>query len=115
MKVTTINIRIVNLHTTEPLRPYNYGDGGQKADSVTTTSTGDTTIIDQVSIRVFEAPSPNPLNDEAFRVVVAQPMDEMPGHPLSTLTEAGGSVVGDILAHVVDASTVEMPPPPPLP
>ena len=35
--------------------------------------------------------------------------------PLYPLTVAGGSVVGAILAHVMDASTVEMPPPPPLP
>ena len=42
-------------------------------------------------------------------------MFETPGRPLSPLTEAGGSVVGGVLAHVMDASTVEMPPPPPLP
>ena len=42
-------------------------------------------------------------------------MAETPGRLLSPLTEAGGSVVGGILAHVMDASTVEMPPTPPLP
>ena len=45
----------------------------------------------------------------------AQPMAETPGSPLSPLTEAGGLVVGGVLAQVMDASTVEMPPPPPLP
>ena len=43
------------------------------------------------------------------------PMAETPVRPISPLTEAGGSVVGDILDHVMDESTVEMPPPPPLP
>ena len=42
-------------------------------------------------------------------------MDETPGRPLSTLAEASGSAFGGVLAHVMDASTVEMPPPPPLP
>ena len=42
-------------------------------------------------------------------------MAKTPGRPLSPLTEAGGSVVGDVLSHVMDAYTVEMPPPPPLP
>ena len=42
-------------------------------------------------------------------------MAEKPGRPLSTLTGSGGLVVGGVLAHVMDASTVEMPPPPPLP
>ena len=60
-------------------------------------------------------PAPDPLNDEAFREVVAHTMDETPVRPLSPLTEAGGSVVGGVLAHVVDASTVKMPPPHPLP
>ena len=41
-------------------------------------------------------------------------MVETPVRPLSSLTEAGGSVVGAVLAHVMDASTVEMHPPPPL-
>ena len=39
-------------------------------------------------------------------------MAETPGRPLSPLTDYGGSVVGGVLAHVMDASTVEMPPPP---
>ena len=34
---------------------------------------------------------------------------------LSQLTEDGRPVVGAVLAHVVDKSTVEMPPPLPLP
>ena len=42
-------------------------------------------------------------------------MAETPGRPLSPLTEAGGSVVGGVLSHVVDASTVDMPPPNSLP
>ena len=42
-------------------------------------------------------------------------MAKTPGHPLSPLTEDGGLVVGGVLDHVMDASTVEMPPPPPLP
>ena len=41
-------------------------------------------------------------------------MDETPGSPLSPLTEASGSVAGGVLAHAMDASTVDMPPPPPL-
>ena len=48
-------------------------------------------------------------------MVVAQPMSEMPGLPLSSLTEADGSVVGGVLAHVMDVSTVEMHPHTPLP
>ena len=42
-------------------------------------------------------------------------MAKTPGCTISPLTEAGGSVVGVVLAHVMDAYTVEMPPPPPLP
>ena len=34
---------------------------------------------------------------------------------LSPFAEASGSVVGVVLDHVMDASTVEMPPPPTLP
>ena len=41
-------------------------------------------------------------------------MAETPRPTLSPLTEAGGLVVGVVLAHVMDAYTVEMPPPPPL-
>ena len=115
MKVAAINIRSVKLHTPEPPRPSTSGDGGERDDAATTTTTGDTTVTDPVSVQVFEAPAPDPLDDEAFRVVVALPMAETPGWPLSPLTEACGLVVGGILAHVMDASTVEMPPPPPLP
>ena len=42
-------------------------------------------------------------------------MAETPGRPLSPLTEAGGSVVGGVLSQVMDAYTVDMPPPTPLP
>ena len=115
MKVATINIRSVNLHTTEPPRPSTGGDGGERAAASTTTTTGDTTVIDPVSVQVFEAPSLDPLNDEAFIVLVAQPIAETPGRLLSPLSESCGSVVGGVLAHVMDASTMEMPPPPPLP
>ena len=79
------------------------------------TTTGDTTVTDPVYVQIFEAPAPDSLNDEEFRVVVAQPMAETPGCLLSPLTEDGGSVVGAVLAHVMDAYTVEMPSPPPLP
>ena len=115
MKVATINIRSVKLHTTEPLCCSTYGDGGDRDAAATTTTTGDTTIIDPVSVQVFEASSLEAFNDEAFRVVVAQSMAKTPGRTLSPLTEAGGSVVGAVLAHVVDASNVEIHPPPPLP
>ena len=115
MKYATINIRSVKLHTPEPLRPATDGDGGERAAAATTTTTENTTITDPVLIRVLEAPAPDPLNNEAFRVVVAQTMAKTPGWSIYKLTEAGGSVVGDVLAHVMDASTVEMPPPPPLP
>ena len=76
MKVATINIRIFK----EPLRPATDGDGGGRAAAATTTTTcaGDTTITDPVSVQVFEAPAPENLNDEAFRVVVAQPMAKTP-------------------------------------
>ena len=73
MKVATINISILKLHTTEPPRTYTGGDGGERDAASTTTTTGDTTATYPVSFQVFEAPAPYPLNDEAFRVVVAQP------------------------------------------
>ena len=47
--------------------------------------------------------------------MVAQPMSKTPGLPISPFTEAGGLVVGGVLSHVMDASTTDMPPPPPLP
>ena len=115
MRVATINIRSVELHTPEPPSPSTGGDGGQRAADATTATTGDTTVTDPVSVHVFEAPPPDPLNDESFRVVVVHPITETPSRPLSPLTEAGGLVVGGILAHIMDASTVEMPQPPPLP
>ena len=47
-------------------------------------------------------------------MVVVHPMDETPVQMISPLTEAGESVVGDAIAHGMDVSTVEMPPPPPI-
>ena len=115
MKVATINIRSVKLHTPEPLCLATDGDGGERAAAATTTTIGDTTITDTVFVQVFEVPAPHLLNDEAFKVVVAQPMAETPYRPLSPLTEACGLVVGAVLSHVIDSSTMEMPPPPSLP
>ena len=86
MKVATISICSANIHTPEPPRPSNGVDCGEKDDDSNTAATGDTTVTDPVSVQVFEAPAPNPLNDEVFRVVVAQPMAETPGRPLSTFT-----------------------------
>ena len=71
MKVATINTRSFKLHTPEPRLPSNGGDGGERATDDTTTTTGDIIITDPFSVQVFEAPAPDPLNDEAFRVVVA--------------------------------------------
>ena len=48
MKVATINIRSVKLHTPGPLCPDTDGDGGERAASATTTTTGDTTITDPI-------------------------------------------------------------------
>ena len=56
MKVTTINIRSVKLHTPEPPRPSTGGDGGERAAADTTTSTGDITVTDPISVQIFEAP-----------------------------------------------------------
>ena len=86
MKVVTISIRIVKLHNPEPLCPDKYYVSGEKDYGATTTNTGDTTITYPVFVQVFEAPEPDPLNDEAFRVVVAQSMAETSGSPLSPLT-----------------------------
>ena len=115
MKLATINIRSVELHTPEPPRPSTGGGFGERAAATTTTTTGDTTVTNPVSVQVFEAPAPEPLNDEAFIAVVAQPMPKKSGHPLSSLIEAGGLVVVGVLDHVMDASTVEMPSTSPLP
>ena len=111
MKVATINIWSVKLHTTEPPRPYTGGDGGDRSDSVTTTTNGDTTVTDLVPVQVFEAPAPYPLNDDSFRAVVAQPMAKTPSRPLSPLTESGGLVLGGVLAHAIDSYTLYIPPP----
>ena len=115
IKVATINIRIVKLHTPEHLCTANNGYGGERNAVATTTTIGDTNITDLVSDQVFEAPAPYPLNDEAFRVMVAQPMGETHSQTLSTLAEAGGLVVGTVLSHVEDASTVDMTPYHPIP
>ena len=61
MKVATINIWIFKLHTPEHPCPYTDGDGGERA-AATMNTTGDITVIDPVSIQVFEAPAPDPLN-----------------------------------------------------
>ena len=106
IKVATINIRSVKLHTPEPLHTDTYGDGGERAAASTMSTTGDTTITDPVSVHFFEAPAPYPLNYEAFRVMVAQIMAKTPGRSLSPLIEAGGSVVGSVSAHLMDASPV---------
>ena len=45
-------------------------------------------------------------------VVVKHPISKTPGRTLSILTETGGSVVGGIISHVMDASTVDIPTPP---
>ena len=39
MKVATINIRIVKLHTTDPLRPSKDSGGGERDDAATKTTT----------------------------------------------------------------------------
>ena len=85
MKVATINIISVKIHTPEPLRPATGSYSGEKAAAVTTITTGYTTVKYPVSVKFFEAPAPYPLNGEAFRVVVPYPMDKTPGCPLSTL------------------------------
>ena len=70
------------------------------------TTNVDTIITDPVSVQVFEAPALDPLNDESLIVVVSQPITEKPVRTLSPLTESSGSVMGGVLAHVMDASTV---------
>ena len=42
-------------------------------------------------------------------------MDENPEQPLSPLTKASWSVLGPVISHVMDVSTMDMPPPPPIP
>ena len=111
MKVVTINIKSIKLHTPEPLRPATDGDYRERAASDTTTTNEDTTFIAPVTVQVFKAPSPGTLNNEAFLVVVAQPMAETPVWPLSPLTGVGGLVVGAVLSHVIDEPIVFMPSP----
>ena len=78
MKVDTIRIKSVKIHTPEPISPDTDGYGGEMADATTTTTTVYTTITDPVSIQVFGSPAPEPFNYEAFRVVVVQPIDKTP-------------------------------------
>ena len=85
MKVATINIRSIKLHTPEPLRPATDVYGGESDTSATMNHTEDTNITDPVSDQFFEAPEPDSLNDESFRVMVAQPLAETPGRLLSPL------------------------------
>ena len=86
MRVAIIKIRSVKLHTPETLCPYTDGGSVYRADDDTTTTTGDKTIIYPVSIRFFDAPAPDPLNDEAFRAMAVHTMSETPGCLLSLLT-----------------------------
>ena len=72
--VETINIRSVKIHTQEPPCTDTGVDVGKRAATDTTTTTGYTTVTYPVSVQVLEVPAPDPLNDEAFRVVVAQTM-----------------------------------------
>ena len=102
------NIRSVKIHNTYLLHPATDVDGGEWDADFTATTTGDTTITYAVSILVFDAPGPDPLNNEAFRVVVAHRMAETPVCLLSSLTYDVGSVVGAVLAHMMDASTMDM-------
>ena len=53
MKVATIHIRSVKLHTPEPPRPSNGGHGGERAAASTPTNTGETTVTYPVSVQVF--------------------------------------------------------------
>ena len=91
MNVDTINIRSFNLHTPEYLCPATDDDSEERSAAATTNYNGDTIITDPVSIRVFQAPTPDPLNDEALRVVVANPMAKTNDRSLSPLTESGGT------------------------
>ena len=98
MKVATINIRSVKLQNTEPILTATGVDGGERdAASATRTTNGYTIVTYQVSVQVFDATALEPLNDSEFRVVVAQTIAETPGRTISTLSEDGGSVVGDVL------------------
>ena len=115
MKLATINIRSVKLHNPEPTSNATDGNGGERGASATTTTARYRTVTYPVYVQVFKSPVPDPLNDEALRVVVAQKMAETPDRPLSPSTDTGGLVVGAVIAHVMDASTVEINPPPPLP
>ena len=90
-------------------------DSGERSAADTTSTTGDTIVTYPISVQVFEAPAPDHLNDEAFIVVVSQQMAKTPVWTLSPFTEAGVLVAGAVSSHLMDAYTVDMPPPPPLP
>ena len=79
MKVTTINIRSVKIHTTETPCPTTGVDGGDRDAATTTTTIRDTHVTYPVYVQLFKAPAPKPLNDEAFRLMVTQTMDKTPG------------------------------------
>ena len=64
IKVATINIRNFKVHTPETPHPSTGSDGGERSAAATTNTTVDTPIIDPVYVQVFEAPAPDPLNDE---------------------------------------------------
>ena len=53
MKVATINIRTVKIHTQEPFLTTTYGDGEERDTYAITNTTGDTTITDPVSVQVL--------------------------------------------------------------
>ena len=71
MKLATIKIRSVNIHTPEPLCPATDIDGGGRSATATRTTNGDTTITGSVLIRFLKASALEPLNEEEFRVVVS--------------------------------------------
>ena len=51
--MATIKISSVKLHTPEPLHHDTDGDGAARAAADNTTTTGDTTITDPVSVQVL--------------------------------------------------------------
>ena len=53
MKVATINIRCVKIHTPGPPLPSTGGDGGERAAATTMTTTGDTTVTYPVFFSSF--------------------------------------------------------------
>ena len=53
MKVATINIRSVKIHTPEPPRPSTGGNDGDRATAATTTTIRDTTVTNPVYVQVL--------------------------------------------------------------